>query len=502
MQFTIAVRFITGYCDTARSKTDPRPEWPPHPARIYMALAAAYFECESGKAEHEALDWLESLEPPQIKLGPDFTPDAIKYRRLETPPTFVPMNDSRADPRDGSIQTLPALKRHRAERLFPRIHLPEGQDCIFLCWPDVNKADLEKHREALVRLCSTVARIGHSSSLVQMWVMDEPPEGLSTLMPVENGREMLRVVARTKGTLDRLAIAFTTPPYRPSIKSSQGYALRALPASEAATTIFDDRMELFRIESNGASFRWLQLETTLALSKTLREAILERCPSPIPESISGHSPDGKASALPHLAIVPLPFVGKEHADGHLLGVGIVMPRKMSAEDQGKLIEALNAICENGLCFDAKQYPGLGQWKLIRQGVFDASKVNLQVDTWTASPSGSRTWASVTPFVFDQHGKARSKSAYLDECAERVSEAISRVVATAKVERIRVMPVSPVLGVPTACEFPRLKRKDGSERRHTHVEVLFDRPIVGPLLLGAGRYRGYGLCRPMPEGENQ
>jgi hypothetical protein len=40
------------------------------------------------------------------------------------------------------------------------------------------------------------------------------------------------------------------------------------------------------------------------------------------------------------------------------------------------------------------------------------------------------------------------------------------------------------------------RKDGSERRHTHAILVFDEPVRGPVLIGAGRYRGYGFCRPL------
>jgi CRISPR-associated protein Csb2 len=62
--------------------------------------------------------------------------------------------------------------------------------------------------------------------------------------------------------------------------------------------------------------------------------------------------------------------------------------------------------------------------------------------------------------------------------------------------VRMAAISAHLGAPPAREFPRLKRKDGGERRHTHVIVEFEEPVVGPVLLGAGRYRGYGLCRPL------
>ena len=45
-------------------------------------------------------------------------------------------------------------------------------------------------------------------------------------------------------------------------------------------------------------------------------------------------------------------------------------------------------------------------------------------------------------------------------------------------------------------FPRLNRKDGSDRRHTHAILVFEEPVRGPILIGAGRYRGYGLCRAL------
>jgi hypothetical protein len=62
------------------------------------------------------------------------------------------------------------------------------------------------------------------------------------------------------------------------------------------------------------------------------------------------------------------------------------------------------------------------------------------------------------------------------------------------------PVSVHLGVPPAHEFPRLVRKDGSERRQTHAILIFDQPVRGPVLIGAGRYRGYGVSRPINQSE--
>lgn len=60
----------------------------------------------------------------------------------------------------------------------------------------------------------------------------------------------------------------------------------------------------------------------------------------------------------------------------------------------------------------------------------------------------------------------------------------------------VTPVSAHLGVPPAFTFPRWRRKDGNERRHSHAILVFERAVCGPVLIGAGRFRGYGFCRPL------
>jgi len=57
----------------------------------------------------------------------------------------------------------------------------------------------------------------------------------------------------------------------------------------------------------------------------------------------------------------------------------------------------------------------------------------------------------------------------------------------------------VRGADTVHSMPNLhRRRDRGRIHHTHAIITFDQPIRGPLLLGAGRYRGYGLCRAVPE----
>ena len=74
---------------------------------------------------------------------------------------------------------------------------------------------------------------------------------------------------------------------------------------------FDPRLMVLAL-----SGQRLTLPATLKLTEALRGALLSACPEPIPEWISGHGTAGEASRQAHIAILPLPFVGDEHADVH------------------------------------------------------------------------------------------------------------------------------------------------------------------------------------------
>ena len=45
----------------------------------------------------------------------------------------------------------------------------------------------------------------------------------------------------------------------------------------------------------------------------------------IPEIVSGHTPDRRPTRKPHLAVVPLAFAGRPHADGRVFGFALVSP---------------------------------------------------------------------------------------------------------------------------------------------------------------------------------
>ena len=90
--FALGLHYLNGWSmaaqDGARKE---QAEWPPHPDRVFMALAAAWFETGEDTEDHaregDALRWLQALPPPAIAAS-----DA-GFRTVTT--IYVPVNDDK-----------------------------------------------------------------------------------------------------------------------------------------------------------------------------------------------------------------------------------------------------------------------------------------------------------------------------------------------------------------------------------------------------------------------
>ena len=496
------IRYLNGFVVASYGRHE-LVEWPPHPGRVFMALVAAHYETGAEPAEREALLWLEKLPKPPEVSAPEAYPRAIVTQ-------YVPVNDDPAQfgEKQGKIkfyQEIPGtpLRRNRQDRTFATAWLTE--DTAYLHWP---QADPPPHiRAALAALCAKVTRIGHSSSLVQMWLADAPPADLPRWVPDE-ARATCRLRVPVPGNLQALDEDFhqrreqarnprdesksRSPAAGKRPLAERGYVRAdefAAPAS-AAGTAFSPHLLLFDLERLDGPYRQLDLACTLALSGRWREALVSQATDLSPEAqeiISGHAPDRKPLERPHLAFLPLAVVGHPHADGHLLGAALALPYQLPSSLRQELLRAAGRVRELVL-------GRLGKWAL-EAVTMPRPPAALRPDTWTAHPAGATHWGSVTPVAFDQHPRAKDKGGYQAEAAALIADSCQRIGLPSPREVV-VTPVSAHLGAPPAPAFPRLRRKDGSERQHTHVILVFDQPVVGPILLGAGRYRGYGLFRPM------
>lgn len=558
---TIGWEYLTGYAVATDPSSRERAEWPPHPGRVFMALAAAWFETGEDIAEGEALRWLEALGDSELCLP---ARDQAAERTNVT--VYVPVND-KAGPAAAMLQSAPAMTRSKQPRTFPRVHVGDAR--CYMHWPEAES--VENHRDALDRLCRKVTRIGHSSSLVRMWVGDAEEfndadgerllpddhladrqtrsisKGMLGMLVERFGEDSRRKHAELSGQIDALKASRKAvkgkgskerkaaidgeiksleeqlsrlgarPPIRPTLGLWTGYrrvdSTRGEPDVER--THFDT--DLFVLTQVAGPT--LPVVSTLAATRALRGAVM-KCSGvqPVPQWVSGHQIDGSAcnADAGHLACIPLPFVGNEHADGHLLGVGLVFPRSVDRRNRGQVLGPL-LMNNKGRPQDVELTLGrLGLWT-VKKGDWTEWRGTLQPKTWTAHPAGATKWASVTPVVLDRFPKAdraKDRAAWTDEVASIIAGACTRIglpdpvgidIDTTCWHRGgpravgKRRPLRGAIGTDAALGdgFPFYPAKgSNASRPQVHVWLAFAEPVVGPILLGAGRYQGYGLCKPV------
>ncbi|MCZ0942076.1 MAG: type I-U CRISPR-associated protein Csb2 [Gammaproteobacteria bacterium] len=306
-------------------------------------------------------------------------------------------------------------------------------------------------------------------------------------------REQRRYVKElTEQFAERFPQGAPRQPSRPTPGKWQGYASPPEEDPSAPHSIFDPRLVVLGIRGQQVS-----LPTTLKLTAALRGLLMRECPrQPPPEWFSGHDGDGRPTKEPHIALAPLPFVGARHADGHILGLALILPRNLAPEDAGKAFNTILHDTTTGLPREHRLFDG--QWLecAISLESRERPPLNLTPGVWTKP---SQIWASVTPVALNRHFDGADR---WERAAESVKGACEDI-GLPRPSEVLLHPVSLVEGVPHAREFPRIVRKpDGGRRSHAHAVLVFDEPVSGPLLVGAGRFRGYGLCRPLDSKVNE
>ena len=508
----LGVRYLTGRSVAANVAVGRQAEWPPHPGRVFMAMAAVHFETRGDDSERAALEWLEREPVPAICASEAYGRSFVE--------TFVPVND-----KHGGIE-----KRGRQNRSFATAR--PIRDSVFLLWD----AEAPEHvRAGLEQLCSKVTRIGHSSSLVQMWLETSNAPERNWIPGSGEGGERMRVAetgtlaylervfnrenvdaysqmtdaletakgkekAKLKSEIQELFPNGAPLSSRPVLSKWQGYQRGGEGAEAdgpAAKGPFDPRLLVF---AKGEG-RNLGLESTLQLTGALRNAAMKALPpGQVPEWLSGHQPDGLPSKKPHVAFFPLPFVGAQHADGHVMGLAMALPRDLPVEE-GETQEAILRRTIGPLLFNTesgmeKQLKlwrnEVWEWELAREKR-DHPPLTLRMSTWTGP---SEVWASVTPVVLHHYPKQSREGD-----VERILREAFASALLPEPETISTQSVSAFEGAGHARSMPQFDEGGDSLCRYqTHVIARFPAPVEGPVLVGRGRFRGYGLFRPATERE--
>ena len=495
--FCIEVNFLTGRYVATFHNDRQRPEWPPHPARLFSALVATWADGdEPDPSEREALEWLEAQGHPAItasratprKVVSHFVPvndGSVVSRRWQTHKadkldSLAEQLDRELAASDGTCtktairigekirkerivdtqvtqlgttnptSALQMLPEHRGkqERFFPSV-TPEETRVIYAwessCPHGVN--------ETLDKLLARVTRLGHPSSLVSCRVSInsiDPThvprrDGSESLRCIERGQfaELERQFARHRGSRRR-SLPYTYVRYR----APRGIAKSELPCEP------DTAGDWVVFEFAHGS-RALPVTRTVEIAKTMRSAILHYAEDPIPEGVSGHGPEGRSTTNPHVAFVPLPYVGFERADGRLLGIAVSVPKTLPEAARRTLYRAIGAWeGTDGSSLLRLTLGSRGVVKLHRQHGL-SSLISLRPDTWTGR---SQRWVSATPIALPKHpGRLRGGTAVARTKAWSLANvavvAACHHVGLPTPSEVRVSLPSFVTGARDAGEFP-------------------------------------------------
>lgn len=494
MTLVIEIEFLTGNSVAALQPDSEAPDWPPQPDRVFSALVATWAYRGERPEERAALEWLESLDPPRIQAPTAW----LRTSYL----AYVPPNDRAALKVRRASDNI-ADYRSRQPRRF--ITVRPASPTVRLVWADVlDGADVAERVKLLDAIARDTAYVGHSSSLTRCraYVTDEPapPDAIPPLRRVYRGRmdELVRAFASGR----RPSVGEWVMPEPPSV------------AQDGLNSAFSTAWLVF--EHVGGVMP--DVRACALVAQAIRTRIIEgylaagTSPPPV---VTGRSEDGVPESHPHLAIVPLPFAGFPHADGRVLGFACVPPRGVDLfRDEGWL-RALRAVCPMDVRRGRRVLRmALPTGDLEFSPTLQPAKRSLDPALYTAKPSHS--YATVTPVVLNRQIKARPSEAVI-EMMEDVASACEHIGLPRPQEvmwpgvdgplpAVQVSRHSAWEGAPSVISsrrdpaWVRWQVPDYLKGRMlTHAVIRFSEPVVGPVMLGAGRYLGLGLCRPLPDG---
>lgn len=542
----LEIELLTGTYRATAFNDRGRAEWPIHPARVYSALVAALADGRNDDSAPEcaALDRLAALPAPEIW--------ASECGRRAVLDHYVPVNDLAAIPSidkylldvsekrrqlaeaeaaskkerarrrrayeraadklqqqsdksalaDGRGNTAAAIQlvcgnHEKQARTFPAV-IPHDPTVHFV-WHGSSLAP--PHRAALNRLAARVARVGHSASLVRLRFRDSSPAlgHRGQWRPVENGPLTVRLpLSNQRELLDaehqrhRQCVARVLP-YRPQ---RYGLASDSSPRDAVASPFASTGWLVYEVVSppEGGARRLLHLSRAEELARAFRGAFLSAAPADLPEVLNGHAGGGGASNKPHLAFIPLADVGHEWATGSILGIALIPPRGLDTDASSVLLRTLARLEDP---FALRPRHDIAVW--VRRLAEPPLSQALDAAAWTGP---AHHWGSVSAVALDNN-PGRLDSRDPDVVARAVDAARAILVESCRngglpapsdvsVHRRSLHP-----GAPAARRFmPFPRGGQGTRRVCVHVEIRFDVPVRGPLLLGAGRYFGVGLFRPL------
>jgi CRISPR-associated protein Csb2 len=443
-----------------------RSDYPPSPHRVFQAsIAAAGTNGNISAPSKEALQWLEKQSPPQIMV-----PESTVGSRLTT---FVPNNDmnvvANAWARGKKPEKEPEeLKTNKILR--PR-HLG-GDSTVRFFW------SVKDANSTLDHICEIARHIHHLGLGIDMVVgngrvIDDsqkkrlpginyiPIKGKGWRVPVEGSLE--EIMRRYRQQTNAMP-----PSQYDEVTYVREEAVRRPPMN--AFALVNEEGDYCRFDSTDAMVIAAELRHVAhTRAKQLRfdAAFTEGY-------VCGHA-NGSHEKDDRFAYIPIPTLAPAGRDNDIRRVMLIQGRENSRA--ASLVRRLSGA----------SVAGKARLRPIDNPDSDGVLRKYM--------EASTRWATVTPIVLPGHLNGRG-------LARRQTKLVLKSLAHAGI----MTPVSEIHLQPDPL-FPGAERAGRyrvpeylSQFTKTHVLITFSEPVVGPLVLGAGRYVGLGLMAGLDEHE--
>ncbi|MDE0450457.1 MAG: type I-U CRISPR-associated protein Csb2 [Gammaproteobacteria bacterium] len=434
-------------------------EWPPSPARLFAALVAADGTRQQTRVtDGSELLWLEALPAPTIHVH------SQTWHQTQRP-RFVVIAERASGTHQEYVSRRGALHR-------PGVRVAPRDPRIVYQWEMTPPPQI---LESIRLRAARVGYLGTSDSPVRLRVATEIPSDrpAAVFSPHPDGEATLNVPQ--PGDTDLLDQIFDAWRVRgASVARSQFPAL----AHSTRYRTPESRAE----ENGGRVVAWLRLRPPVsgrrvsALTSLFKEAVLSHhqlIHGEPPRVLHGHGFESTGYDLARY--LALPDVGFPRSRGRIHGLAVWLPPGADEVTRAKVRDAAFAV-------QVIKGPGVQVAVFPREG---------EPRPWAAHPrrwlQKSRRWVTAFPVVHERRGEVRLREVSRWCRHAGLPEPISfrRSRSPLASGGVDLMPVE-------------VNRPGRPALPYSHLEIWFAEPVPGPVVIGAGRQRGLGLCVPVDD----
>ncbi len=490
MQFSLNVTYVDGRYHGRFTDRELEMEWPPSPLRLFQALIAGSHRGAYGIVNQEvrddALKWLESLEPPTVEVGSTVEAGAgLK--------NYLPNNDNLLD-----------HIRSAEKPILAKVITGGGP--VTYRWQFTNDEEAKTHARVICAMASLVTHLGQHQDTV--YVRGDVTDAEATLLRAGDDRILYQPHQQLDGewkSPDKGALAAFQKRYEGFLRGNSPFdysipsrGVRYLPSDSIS---FDAPLALFELWLEEGKRRKFESRDLRQPAAMVRNAMIEWLKeNPLFRSyydeklgemqasrlIAGHEPNQSNSPYggAHIAFVPIPSLNENStADGQIrrvLVIGYGCETGLALELFADAVSNLNGrrIKDNGKAIG-----------MLRRAESETRDSVLRLFIGDIKPC--RVWRTVTPIVLP--GMTRR--------GRPASQLVLRALKQAGISESDVYSIATYSGPIVPKTVHALDyRVSGylSDTRRYHAEVVFNRSVIGPLVIGRGRHSGLGLMMPFDE----